>query len=474
MSPPGFDFNEMQDIIKGSNDIYFFSAIFPVAGQDGVAFFCKPLGGELFTTLASIKVNPHGLMFCSTFDQHMKNQNKVFVLEGKVQHYQWGGFTYLPELLGIDNQKGEPFAEYWLGAHSQAASIIRGDGSLAELIANDPSVLGEKVKNTFGRLPYLLKILDVKDMLSIQVHPTKEMAVKGFAAENSAGLAATASNRNYKDDNHKPELMVALGDFWLLHGFRPVQSMHKILDTIPELQFLLEVFGDGDYKALYKEVMEMPQEEVNRRLGPLLERILQVYEKGKLQKSAPDFWASRAALTFKNGENIDRGIFSVYLLNLVFLKKGEAIFQDAGILHAYLEGQNVEIMANSDNVLRGGLTPKHIDVPELLKHVSFHAVEPKVIVGTTLNGFEKKFFSPAADFELSQLHIAKDSSKSLHTPTTDILIVLEGKLVAEEENAGSQTPIIVDKGGSLLLMAGARIRLESPTGAVLYRATVPS
>ena len=401
----------------------------------------------------------------------MEQQNKVFALEGKVQHYQWGGYTFLPELLAITNPQHQPFAEYWLGAHAQAPAKISGGTDLHRLLTDNPSLLGTAVAQQFGRLPYLLKLLDVKDMLSIQLHPTRPEAIKGFAAENAAGVPLTAANRNYKDDNHKPEVMAALGDFYLLHGFRAAYAMKQILQAVPELQFLLPVFGEGDYKRLYGTVMEMPQSLANITLQPLLDRIVPLYEAGKLTKDQPDFWAARAALTFNQGKDVDRGIFSVYLLNLVYLKKGEGIFQDAGILHAYLEGQNVELMANSDNVLRGGLTPKHIDVPELMKHVLFEPVVPQPLEATALNSHESAYLTPAPDFELHTIRLAAGDSYPLSAHTTDILVVLSGDLVATE---GELPGIECTAGDSLVLLAGASVALTSPSGAQVYKATVPS
>ncbi|MFT4023022.1 MAG: mannose-6-phosphate isomerase, class I [Flavihumibacter sp.] len=398
-------------------------------------------------------------------------QNKVFALEGKVQHYQWGGFTFLPALLSKENVHRQPFAEYWLGAHAQAPAVIAGGTDLHRLLTGNPSLLGHAVAAQFGRLPYLLKILDVKDMLSIQLHPTRPEAVKGFAAENAAGIPLSASHRNYKDDNHKPEVMVALGDFYLLHGFRPVYAMKQILQSVPELQFLLPVFGEGDYQRLYATVMELPAASVNDHLQPLLDRIVPLYNSNSLSKDNPDFWAARAALTFNQGGQIDRGIFSVYLLNLVYLGKGEGIFQDAGILHAYLEGQNVELMANSDNVLRGGLTPKHIDVPELMKHVRFEPVIPAPLQPTPVNAHESAYITPAPDFELHIIQLGAADSYHLEAKTTDILIVLAGDLVAAE---GDLPGIACAKGDSLLLLDGAGLRLQSAEGATIFKATVPA
>ncbi len=399
----------------------------------------------------------------------MTGKNNTSRLSGKVQHYQWGGYDYIPRLLGIDNSKRRPFAEYWLGAHDNAPAILDNGKGLNEFIQQHPAVLGEKAQQQFGRLPYLLKILDVKDMLSIQVHPNKVSAANAFAAENAAGIPLTAPHRNYKDDNHKPELMMALGEFWLLHGFRNPESLKETLRAVPEFAFMLHVFKQQGYKALYELLMLMEQEKVNSTLQSLLDRLIPAYLAGKLLKSDPGFWAARAALTYNEPGKTDRGIFSIYLLNLVRLQKGDAIFQDAGILHAYLEGQNVEIMANSDNVLRGGLTPKHIDVPELIKHVLFQPVDPLVIQGKPLNDTESVFPTPAPDFELSRIQLPASHSYSTAIRSTDIFLVLEGDVTLNDGGAG-QT---FKQGEAFVAFAPATLALGSVGGAQIYRAGVP-
>lgn len=398
---------------------------------------------------------------------------KIFRLDGKVQHYAWGGYHYIPALLGIPETK-EPSAEYWMGAHQSAPSTIgvdAGTSTLDQLIKAQPeAILGEKVWQRFGELPFLLKILDVKEMLSIQVHPTKTEAEKGFARENEAGIPLNAAHRNYKDANHKPEIMVALSEFWLLHGFLPEEKLRKVLSTVPEFNSLAPVFENESYFGLYKVVMELPQDEVNTVLRPLAERVLPAYQAGTLHKSDPAFWAGRAIANDPQGmDRLDRGIFSIYFFNIVEVHPGEAVFQDAGIPHAYLEGQNVELMANSDNVLRGGLTPKHIDVPELLKHTRFEAVHPKILKGE-VKGHEAIYHSPAPDFEVSRITLQPGNVYEHTAAATEILLVLEGNAVivgAEGED------IPLEKGQSVVAWYNAKYEIESGAGAVIYKATVP-
>jgi mannose-6-phosphate isomerase len=230
------------------------------------------------------------------------------------------------------------------------------------------------------------------------------------------------------------------------------------------------IFNNNNYHALYEMVMTMDQHEVDEHLQPLLDRIVPLYEKGFLDRSQEDFWAARAAKTFCVPNKLDKGIFSIYLFNLVHLQPGEAIFQDAGIPHAYLEGQNMEIMANSDNVLRGGLTNKHIDVPELMHNTRFEPVIPDILKGIagSVPG-ETVFPTPAADFELRKLILKTGSGVSLAAATAEIFFVLEGAVKAADD----KSEISVAKGEVMLVTAGAAFELQATQDAVVFRATVP-
>jgi mannose-6-phosphate isomerase len=397
--------------------------------------------------------------------------DRIYLLSGKIQHYSWGGYEFIPSLLAIGNEKHEPFAEYWMGAHKSASAEVGEKGlTLYQLIRDEKeNILGDQVKKHFGDLPYLFKVLDVRDMLSIQVHPSKHVAEKEFKRENLQGIPLNASNRNYKDANHKPELMVALSDFWLLHGFKNEEKISIMFDKVPELNFLKKIFREKGYKKLYQTIMEMPQQEVNERLHPLIKRIVPLYQKNLLVKNDENFWAARAAITFNKGNDHDRGIFSIYLFNLVHLNRWEGIFQDAGIPHAYLEGQNVEIMANSDNVLRGGLTAKHVDVKELMKHVNFNPVEPLVLTGEMNTEFETVYESPASEFELSHFLIKENSASRFKTITGEILLVMEGR--ARIDVPGKSLNLA--KGGSVFIIAGQEVTITAEKRVDIFRASVP-
>lgn len=412
----------------------------------------------------------------------------IFKLKGVVQHYDWGGFDFIPSLLGQPHPSPLPCAELWLGAHGGGASIAElTDGSvpLPDLVTAAPAqVLGVAVAARFQNLlPYLFKVLDARKMLSIQAHPTIAQAQAGFEAEESAGVPLKASTRNYKDRNHKPEVHVALTDFWMLHGFRPLEEIAESLRNVEELQPLMPDFAErlelagNDAAArsallreLYGHAMVMPQAVVDSLLNPLISRL---EKESPTNKDLPDFWAVRAAREFPLPDgHRDRGIFSIYFLNLVRLQPGEATYQSAGTLHAYLEGVNVELMANSDNVLRGGLTPKNVDVAELMRVLCFDEGKVDVIHGIDAENGETVYPTPASEFELSRIQCSKD--RVYHSGTRagpDILIVMEGEITA---TAGVDK-LQFKKGESFFASQDCSYEITSQSGfAVVFKASIPS
>lgn len=397
----------------------------------------------------------------------------IIPLNGVIQYYDWGGFHFLPQLLSTPNPENKPFAELWMGTHKKGtatASLPDGDISLADLISQNPvQVLGEQVATYFqGRLPFLFKILDVRKMLSIQAHPTKKSAEIGFQRENEEGIPLTAFHRSYRDDNHKPEVMVALTDFWLLHGFKSPAAITATLQEIPAFQPLQTIFANQDIKVLYQHIMELPQEEVDQILAPLKQQLDAKAAEGPIEKSSPDYWAKLAFEDYTRDGHYDRGIFSIYLFNLVFIPKGKGIFQDAGVPHAYLEGVNVELMANSDNVFRGGLTPKHIDVPELLKHLVFTPVDPKILEGERENSIVTSFATPAPDFALSQLAFSDEHAelRAEAVSTATIYIVMNGTV----EVSSQGKTFHFDQGQVFLVPAQQVIDIQTKGEALLFAA----
>ena len=403
----------------------------------------------------------------------MAIEPSIYPLKGRVQHYAWGGFDYIPQLLQRPNEEQKTFAEYWLGAHpAHSSTVLVADVPIAlDLFIHQypAAVLGEKVAKEFRTLPYLLKVLDVRQMLSIQVHPNKESAVLCYENENRQGVSLSAPHRNYKDANHKPELMVALGDFWLLHGFKPAEKLIQILEAVPEFTSLIPIFEKEGYKGLYQKVMTGDQREVNKILEPVVAKIGPLYRNNELQKDDESFWAARAVATFCTNGQYDRGIFSIYFFNLLHLKKGQGIYQPAGLPHAYLEGQNVEIMANSDNVLRAGLTDKHIDVPELMKHTHFVATNPSIIEAAP-NAAEIHYESPASEFDLHAYTMKEGENVAIQSTSAEIVLVLDGNVQVSARN----TEIKVEKGQAVFVIADSSYGLSASEPSVIFRASVPA
>jgi mannose-6-phosphate isomerase len=400
----------------------------------------------------------------------MTINERIFKIKGVVQHYAWGGKSYIPTLIGDHNDSNKPCAEYWMGAHPSAPASFHINGELITLNqlvnANLNDTLTAAIADRFGELPYLLKVLDVHDMLSIQVHPTKEEAEKGFDREEAAGIPINAPHRNYKDRNHKPEVMVALSDFWLLHGFKQNIALEKTLEEVHELKVFLPLFKKEGIRALYQMIMEMDQSDVNSLLMPLVKREIRHKHDGKLSKQDPGWWAAKLYEGKDLPADMDRGIFSIYFFNIVQINPGEAIFQKAGVPHAYLEGQNIELMANSDNVLRGGLTPKHVDVPELMKHTLFEEVIPEIMKGTPTRMGEKLYSCPVPDFGISKIDLFAGSEYEAIARSLEIMLVTEGGALINNN-------IVLKRGEAVALLPGAEYQLYASGNCTLFKAFVP-
>jgi mannose-6-phosphate isomerase len=324
----------------------------------------------------------------------------VVALEGFPRDYAWGSHTAIQTLLGrpVD---GRPIAELWFGAHPHAPSRVDGS-TLDKLIDADPErALGAQVIAQFGaRLPFLLKILAAERALSIQVHPSLEQAASGYAREDAGGVPRDAPDRNYRDANHKPELLCALTAFEALCGFRPVSETLALLDelAIPELAFLADKLrGPDPLRAAFAAVLS--DSAAHEALPALVARA---------SENGPLHAVHLAATDFPG----DVGALLALLLNYVRLEPGEAVYLGAGNVHAYLRGTGVEVMANSDNVLRCGLTPKHVDVLEVLRIADFSELaDPR---WPAVGG---QFVVPVPDFALTRLDLEERTGLDDSGPT---------------------------------------------------------
>lgn len=407
----------------------------------------------------------------------------VFRLHNHVQHYAWGDTQFIPALLGIENPGAKPYAELWMGAHPDLPSEVDVHGtrvSLDALIAESPDeILGAEVARRFDRrLPYLFKVLSAAVPLSIQVHPSKSSAEDGFDREDGAGTPISAPNRNYRDRNHKPELIVALTELYALRGFRPLSEIADVLMETPELADKAGEFKPlpESLKTLYEALMNLPQGEVNSVLGALVQRVEENDARQPYSASDREFWLMRCDRQFSRDGHRDRGLFSILLLNLIRLEPGEALALPAGVLHAYLQGSGMEIMANSNNVIRGGLTRKHVDVPELLRNVAFTGEAPRCLLPTRVSETVWLYETPFREFELRRFDVSESQSHETHEQhSAEILFV------ASTEESGSvtittaaQESLELQAGSAALVRQGTAYRIDATGKATLFRAGVPA
>jgi len=352
----------------------------------------------------------------------------MLLLDNPIQNYAWGSRTSLASLLGRPPAT-QPEAELWIGAHPKAPSVLRDGRSLLELIQSDPpATLGPLVLGRFGaELPFLLKVLAVEAPLSLQAHPDLEQARAGFEREQAAGLALDAFERTYKDRNHKPELLCALTRFEALLGFRPPEASAALLESLGlgdlELVARLRSRAPEPLRLAFSGLMTLaaaPRAELTQRV---LERCeLAQAEPGPFRGSIR--WAARLGQAYPG----DIGAVASLLLHHVTLQPLQAVYLEAGRLHAYLEGTGVEIMANSDNVLRGGLTPKHVDLPELLRVLHFDSPDVSPTPTRQVSPAELAYETPAPEFRLSCIELGAGSSFRGELRGPELLLCVAGEL----------------------------------------------
>ncbi|MER7742215.1 mannose-6-phosphate isomerase, class I [Streptomyces sp. NPDC096538] len=378
-------------------------------------------------------------------------------LDNTVRPYAWGSPTAIPRLLGTE-PTGEPQAEMWMGAHPGAPSRT-GRGTLVEVIDADPErELGPAAVAKFGpRLPFLLKLLAAGSPLSLQVHPDLAQARAGYEDEERRGVPVTAPHRNYKDANHKPELVCALTEFDGLCGFRDPLHAAELLDGLgvdslkPYVDLLHARPEEAALREVLTAVLTADPEEMARTVA----------EAATACDRLGGPYAPYAGIAHHYPG--DPGVIAAMLLNHVRLQPGEAMFLGAGVPHAYLDGLGVEIMANSDNVLRCGLTPKHVDVPELLRVVRFEATDPAVLRPEAGPDDEEVYETPTDEFRLSRYVLPEGgTTHDLTLTTPQILLCTAGSVRAGEHDL---TP-----GHSVFVPAGEKAEV-SGTGTV-FRATV--
>jgi mannose-6-phosphate isomerase len=387
----------------------------------------------------------------------------MWSLMNTVRHYPWGSRTVIPELLGETSPADRPYAELWMGAHPDAPSVLSTGTPLDKAIEEQPdALLGAAVHERFGtRLPFLMKVLAAEQPLSLQAHPTNEQAQAGFAAEEAAGVPRDDPTRTFKDPFHKPELLLALTTFEALCGFRPVEeSLHCLAKLqVPELKPTIAALARGGLRAAIPQVIALSPEQRAVLVSAVAEaasRFVAAHD--------PEFintyrWAASLAETYPG----DPGVVISLMCNHLKLSPGEAVFLPAGNLHAYLSGAGVEVMAGSDNVLRGGLTGKHVDLAALIEVLDF--TDGRVpVIHPVLGPGGLRYPVPVDDFDLTRCELDAQSG-ALTTRGPQVLLCTEGTVVL----ASADGELTLQQGGAAFVPAGTPVTASGP--AVLYRAT---
>ncbi|TKJ16721.1 mannose-6-phosphate isomerase, class I [Blastococcus sp. CCUG 61487] len=387
----------------------------------------------------------------------------MWQLQNAVRHYPWGSHTVIPELLGRPSPADQPHAELWIGAHPDEPSV-RSDGvPLDKAIAAEPEqLMGRDVVDRFGaRLPFLMKVLAADQPLSLQAHPTTEQAQAGYAAEEAAGVLRDDPTRTFKDPYHKPEILVALTPVEALCGFRPVEeSLHCLAKLqVPELKPTIAALARGGLRAAIPQLLALPPEQREALVSAVA-----VSAAGFVAAHDPEFintyrWAASLAETYPG----DPGVVISLMCNHLKLAPGEAVFLPAGNLHAYLSGAGVEVMASSDNVLRGGLTGKHVDLAALIEVLDF--TDGRVpVLHPVLGPGGLRYPVPVADFDVTFCQLGEQAG-TLTTRGPQLLLCTEGTAVL----ASADEELTLQKGESAFVPAGTPVSARGP--AVLYRAT---
>jgi len=393
-------------------------------------------------------------------------------LTGSVQHYAWGSTTALPEFLGVEPD-GRPQAELWLGAHHSAPSRV-GDQSLAEVIAADSEgVVGEPAVREFGpQLPYLLKVLAAAQPLSLQAHPSRAGAEAGFAREEGAGLDRSAPTRLYRDSWPKPEMLVALGDVEALCGFREPDETYALFAQLgvpaaTELVAPLQGGGPDQLAEVFARVLGLPEGE-REVVAQVVTAAAELIGAGEGAIDAELGRFARTAVELDEHYPGDPGVLAALLMNRMGFGRFQGLFLPAGNLHAYLHGIGVEIMANSDNVMRGGLTPKHVDVSELLAILDFTPGVPELVDVVEESTGVWRYRTPAPEFALWRVDA---DAVPVTAPAADsgrIVLVIEGPV---EVSDGSTTLTLV-RGESVFGYPGDALTVTGTgrTGTVMVAA----
>jgi mannose-6-phosphate isomerase len=366
-------------------------------------------------------------------------------ITGFVQNYAWGSTTAIPEFLG-QSPDGRPQAELWLGAHPVAPALVGGEALSERIEAAPVGVVGAAAVAEFGpRLPYLLKVLAAAQPLSLQAHPTRAQAEAGFAREEADGVERGAANRLYRDDWPKPEMMVALEDVEALCGFAQPDQTYALFAALgvtaaTELVAPLRSGGPAALAEVFGRILRLAEDE-REVVGQVVTAAAEALESGAEDGDAALSRFARTAVELDEFYPGDPGLLAALLMNRMAFGRFDGLFLPAGNLHAYLHGTGVEIMANSDNVMRGGLTPKHVDVDELLSILDFTPGVPDLVKVVADGPSSWRYDTPAPEFALWRVDVGSVAGVGLPAAELGrIVLVVHGTV---EVSSGPDTRRLV-------------------------------
>ncbi len=387
--------------------------------------------------------------------------NKIIPVYGKPKHYAWGGMCFIPSFFNLENNDNQPYAEWWLGAHPEQSSLIDDTGkmtSLRQWLKANPSSQSEQERLGDEPLSFLMKVLDVQQMLAIQVHPNKQQAIEGYAKEEKLGIASDCFERSYKDTSHKPEMMVALTPSWLAHGFASEKQIEEVLSLYPSIDPIVKKLKGEGIKAAFEYAMSSKQLVIDGWLTQVIETKSPAYRRGNLAKNQPEYWVCHAFHDYASG--YDKGLLALLMMNIVYVPSGKGIFQGAGVPHAYLSGQNIELMANSDNVVRVGPTKLHVDIDEVYRLIDYRYSKPELLSAQQVEGKPGLLCyqqNDCSEFKLSMIHLTSEMKQlNYQSQHLSLLLVTQGGAIIDENG----TPITIRKGSSFIIPANSIVDFE--------------
>lgn len=387
-------------------------------------------------------------------------QTTIWRLINPTKNYDWGDLEAVTHLFNYPNPERKPIAEVWFGAHLQGTSkvILQNNQNsneeidLITFIHQHPiEILGTKIADQFdSQLPFLFKILSAKTPLSIQVHPDLIHAKNGFLKENDLGIDLSDPLRNYKDPNHKPELTYAITPFYAMNGFREFNDIIHLFEKLDckVLSAHVEAFkknlNSKGLETFFIALLTLSSEDKHIAIQTLRDKIKQ---HSNLFDELTTWAIKKIAQSYLD----DVGLLMPLVLNTICLQPNEAIFLTAKTPHAYLYGTALEIMANSDNVLRAGLTPKHIDIAELLENTDFNPLpKDKILTKPIKKDHQLEFPVPVSDFKFAMIQSSENIKTQQKVESVEILLCIEGTVKVQAQN---QDEICLQTGESLLIAA---------------------